>query len=202
MKKIGLISDSIGHGFFDETDLGWFIRLGRILRQKHDADYIFNNMSQFGDTVADAFHRAETEVLSRSFDLILVNVGINDLRRRKDNNEQLDFSEGARLMYWNKLLDLLEQTKAQIVVTDLLPVVENRYTPDATLIRRNSDVERYNEIISAVCKERNIPFYARYNVWQKLNIEELYFDAIHPNTKGHQLITEQMLDYLQQQNLL
>lgn len=202
MKKIGLIGDSIGQGFWDETDLGWFVRLGRLIKQNYGADYIFNNMSQFGDNIADAYHRAETEVLSRAFDLILVNIGINDLRRRKNSHKELDFSEGVRLMYWNKLLDLLEQTKAKIIITDLLPVVENRYTLDASLIRRNSDVERYNEIISDVCKEHNIAFYARYNVWQKLNLEELYFDATHPNATGHQLLAEQTLAYLKKQNLL
>lgn len=198
MQKIGLIGDSIGQGFWDETDLGWFVRLGRLIKQNYGADYIFNNMSQFGDNIVDAFHRAETEVLSRAFDLILVNIGINDLRRRKDSDEQLDFSEGARLMYWHKLLDLLAQTNAKIIVTDLLPAIEGYYTPDASLIRRNSDVERYNEIISAVCKEHNIPFYARYSTWQQLNLKELYFDATHPNAKGHQLLAEQTFAYLQQ----
>lgn len=202
MKKIGLIGDSIGQGFWDETDLGWFARLGRLIKQNYGADYIFNNMSQFGDNIADAYHRAETEVLSRAFDLILVNIGINDLRRRKDSDEQLDFSEGARLMYWHKLLDLLTQTNAKIIVTDLLPVIEGYYTPDASLIRRNSDVERYNEIISAVCKEHNIAFYARYATWQQLNLKELYFDATHPNATGHQLLAEQTFAYLKQQNLL
>ena len=86
MKMIGIIGDSIAHGFYDETDLGWVARLGRMIKQKYGPDYFFNNMAQSGDNVADAVHRAETEALSRPFHLIIVNIGINDLRRRKNSN--------------------------------------------------------------------------------------------------------------------
>ena len=150
VKNIGMIGDSIAHGYYDEQNLGYFARLAQKILSHHVGEYVFNNMSQSGDNVADATNRAFSETLSRNFDLILVNIGINDLRRRKDSDLQLDFSEGARKMYWNKLLDILAITKANIVVLDLIPVVEERYTEQASLIRYNSDVERYNEIIKEI----------------------------------------------------
>lgn len=159
-------------------------------------------MSQSGDNLADAVNRANFEVLSRQFDLIIVNIGINDLRRRKDSNLQLDFSEGVRIMYWNKLLDILNKTGARVVVTDLMPVVENRYTAQASLIRYNADVERYNEIIKNVCAQRNIFFFARYRNWTNRNLEKLYKDATHPNAEGHQIIAEEVYAYLNENNLL
>ena len=70
-------------------------------------------------------------------------------------------------MYWNRLLDIATKTNATIVVTDLLPVVEERYTEQASLIRCNSDVEKYNEIIENICKQRNILFFSRYDKWIK-----------------------------------
>ena len=182
-KNIGIIGDSIAHGYYDNDDLGWFARLGKMILSEHPAQYLFNNMSQSGDNIADAVNRACSEVLSRHFDLIIVNVGINDLRRRKNSNLQLDFSEGARIMYWNKLLDILSLTKAEIVVTDLIPVVETKYTEDASLIRLNTDVERYNEIIKDVCNQRHVNFFARYDKWKQRNIENLYQDATHPNSE-------------------
>lgn len=51
-------------------------------------------------------------------------------------------------MYWHKLLDTLSLTGAKIIVADILPIIEGRYTVEANLLRRNSDVTRYNEIIS------------------------------------------------------
>lgn len=202
VKNIGMVGDSIAHGYYDEQDLGWFVRLGKIILSSHSGEYVFNNMSQSGDNIADAVNRANFEVLSRQFDLIIVNIGINDLRRRKDSELQLDFSEGARIMYWNKLLDILGKTGATIVVTDLTPVIENRYTEQASLIRYNTDVERYNEIIKHICQQRNIRFFERYGAWKNRGLEKLYKDATHPNAKGHQIMAEEMYDYLEKENLL
>ena len=192
-KIVGLIGDSIGHGFFDHEDLGWFACLGKQILCNYSEAYFFNNLSQAGDNIADTAFRATSEVLSRKFDLLLVSTGINDLRRRKMCNLELDFSAGAREMYWNKLLDILSLTGAQIVVTDLL---------QATLIRRNSDVEDYNKQISKICAERQIKFFARYPRWQRRDLEKLYFDAIHPNEIGHKMIAEEVYDYLQKEKLL
>lgn len=202
VKNIGMVGDSIAHGYYDEQDLGWFARLGKMILAKYDGEYVFNNMAQSGDNIADAVNRANFEVLSRHFDLILVNIGINDLRRRKDSALQLDFSEGCRIMYWNRLLDILTQTKATIVVIDLTPVIEKRYTEQASLIRRNADVERYNEIIKNICAQRNVLFFSRYPNWQGRDLEKLYKDATHPNAKGYQMMAEEVFEFLQSNNLL
>ena len=202
LKNIGMLGDSIAHGYYDEKDLGWFARLGKIILENNKDTYLFNNMSQSGDNIADTTNRAISEVLSRQFNLILVNTGINDLRRRKNSDLQLDFSEGARIMYWNKLLDVLSITKAKTVVLDLTPVIESRYTEQASLIRYNSDVERYNEIIQKICRERNIHFFSRYEKWMNRDLEKLYKDATHPNAKGHQIMAEEVFEYLEKNKLL
>lgn len=196
VKSIGMIGDSIAHGYYDEQNLGYFTRLAQKILSIHSGEYVFNNMSQSGDNVADATNRAIHEVLSRNFDLILVNIGINDLRRRKDSDLQLDFSEGARRMYWNKLLDMLALAKAKVVVLDLTPVIEERYSEQATLIRYNADVEKYNEIIKEICNNHNIAFFSRYSLWKKRELKDLYKDATHPNAKGHQIMADEIYDYL------
>ncbi|MBQ9271168.1 MAG: SGNH/GDSL hydrolase family protein [Alphaproteobacteria bacterium] len=202
LKTIGIIGDSIAHGFYDGEDLGWVARLGRLMLQKCTCGYVFNNMSQAGDNTADAYHRAISEVGSRHFDLIIVNVGINDLRRRINSEMQLDFSEGARIMYWRKMLEFLRTTGAKIVVADLLPVVETKYTEDASLIRYNSDVERYNEIIKDICAEYNVLFFARCDKWKARDLDNLYQDATHPNAIGHQILAEEIFAFLQEHKLL
>ena len=202
LKNIGIIGDSIAHGYYDEKDLGWVARLHKIMSENSENTYLFNNMSQSGDNIADTTNRAVSEVLSRHFDLILVNTGINDLRRRKNSDLQLDFSEGVRIMYWNKLLDILATTKAKIVVLDLTPVIENRYTPQASLVRYNSDIERYNQIIKEICEQRNINFFARYDKWKNRDLDVLYKDATHPHSEGHQITAEEIGVYLKENSLL
>ena len=201
-KRIGIIGDSIAHGFFDGEDLGWVTRLGKMMTQKCSGQYVFSNMAQYGDNIADAYHRALNEVSSRKFDLIILNIGINDLRRRKNSDLQLDFSEGARIMYWEKLLEFLQSTGAKVAVIGLLPVVEDKYTEDASLIRYNSDVVRYNEIINDICAEYNVPFFARYDKWKARDLQTLYQDATHPNTQGHKLLAEEIFEFLQSNSLI
>lgn len=202
MKLIGIVGDSIAHGFYDEKDAGWFSRLSQIIKQNSKEFCAFNNMAQAGDNIADAYHRALYEVSSRHFDLLLVSLGANDIRRRDNSNSELDFSFGARQMYWQKLLEFLQKTGAKIVVTDLLPVIETRYGEDATLTRKNTDVEEYNRQIEKLCKEHNITFMARYYNWKTKDLEALYQDALHPNSVGHQLIAEEIFAFLSEKKIV
>lgn len=202
VKLIGAIGDSITHGYYDGEDLGWFARLGKLILKDYPAGYLFNNLAQSGDNIADAAMRAVSEVSSRHFDMLLVSLGTNDLRRRKDSDMALDFSFGAREMYWHRLLDILQKNCPNIIVFDVLPVVEKRYLPTASLIRKNDDVERYNNQICRICHERKIRFFARYPQWHTRTLEKLYQDATHPNSRGHQLIAEEVFAFLQKEKLL
>ena len=202
MKLIGVIGDSISHGFFDNEDLGWVTRLSKLLIKNTNEEYVFNNMSQFGDNIADAYHRALYEVSSRHFDLLLISLGANDIRRRYNSNSELDFSSGARQMYWQKLLEFLQKTGAKILVTDLLPVIETRYGEDASLTRKNADVETYNRQIKKLCNENNIAFFERYDNWKTKDLASLYQDALHPNSAGHQQIADEIFAFLAENKLI
>lgn len=202
MKLIGVIGDSIAHGFFDNEDLGWVARLSKLLIKNTNEEYVFNNMSQSGDNIADAYHRALYEVSSRHFDLLLISLGANDIRRRKNSNLELDFSFGARQMYWQKLLEFLQKTGAKIVVTDLLPVIETRYGEDASLTRKNADVAAYNSQLKKLCNENNITFFERYDNWKTKDLASLYQDALHPNSAGHQQIADEIFTFLAENKLV
>ena len=202
IKNVGMLGDSIAQGYCDEKGLGWFVRLGKLMQENSDDIYILNNMSQAGNSVADTTNRAASEVLTRWFDLILVNTGINDLRRRKDNDLQLDFSDGARLMYWEKLLDILAVSKAKVVVLDLIPVVESLPSENEMVVRYNADVEHYNQMIKEICHKRGVYFFARYDKWKSRDLNALYTDSAHPNAEGHKIMAEEVFTYLKENKLL
>lgn len=64
VKNVGMIGDSIAHGYYDEENLGYFVRLAQKILSYHVGEYVFNNMSQSGDNIADAVNRVNFEVLS------------------------------------------------------------------------------------------------------------------------------------------
>ena len=78
------------------------------------------------------------------------------------------------------------------------PVIEERYSEQATLIH----VEKYNEIIKEICNNHNIAFFSRYSSWKKRELKDLYKDATHPNAKGHQIMADEIYDYLTAQNFI
>ena len=43
LKHIGIIGDSIAHGYYDEENLGWVARLGQLLLAEHRDTYLFYN---------------------------------------------------------------------------------------------------------------------------------------------------------------
>ena len=71
VKNIGMIGDSIAHGYYDENEMGFFARLAKLILENYSGEYVFNNMAQSGDNIADATNRTIYEVLSRQIELFM-----------------------------------------------------------------------------------------------------------------------------------
>lgn len=199
-KVIGAIGDSITNGYWDEDGLGWFGKLSQKIAKNFPMQFGFNNMSQDGDRTCDTYHRVASEVHTRDIDILLIAIGTNDLIRSPEANSPMDMSKHLREEYWHKMLDLLEKTKITPVVLDLLPKREEMYPSlgwfDKPCFETNKDVEEYNEQIKSICKQRNIAFINRYDKWIKRDLKDYYKDGGHPNSKGHQLIADEVYEEL------
>ena len=55
-----------------------------------------------------------------------------------------------------------------------------------------SKFKKYDSIIKFVCKEENVGFIPLIDLMN----DSLLFDGLHPNTKGHELIFDRVLEYL------
>lgn len=200
-KAIGVIGDSITNGYFDEKGLGWFGRFSQKVAVNFPLQYGFNNMSQSGDRICDAYHRVASETSTRELDILIFAVGINDIVRRGNHNAPEDLSPLLRSKYWNKCFELSQNIKVQTIVLDILPVIETengvKYDEaDPSLFYLNKDVIEYNKILKKNCAERDITFIERYQDWEKRNLKELYQDSAHPNSQGHQLIADEIYEKL------
>ncbi len=70
-------------------------------------------------------------------------------------------------------------------------------TAEKDKIRKNEFVEQYNAQIKVVAQEMNVEVVDIYNVFIKKGSNELLCeDGLHPNTKGHEIIFEQVKDHL------
>ena len=205
-KVIAALGDSITNGYWDETSAGWFGRLAAKISTERPKSFGFHNLSMDGDRISDAYHRLASEGLSREIDILIINIGGNDLIRSPNSDSQMDSSPHLRAEYWYKLLDLANKNIPQIIVLDILPRYKDdevgRGWFDAPLHEFNYDRILYNEQIAKICEEKCIPFIQRYDRWAPLDLSGLYEDFVHPNGKGHQLIADEVYEELTKLNIL
>ena len=197
---IGAIGDSITQGYFDEEGLGWFGRLSQKIAKTFPLKYGFNNMSESGDRICDAYYRLTSE-LTKDCNILIFAIGVNDIVRRGNADTQEDLSPLLRSKYWDKCFTLAKKTEAKILVLDILPIIEIADgvmydEEDPALYYFNKDIVEYNKLLKTKCLENDAIFVERYKNWEDRNLSELYLDTVHPNAKGHQLIADEVYDAL------
>ena len=206
-KIISALGDSITQGAFDESGLGWFGRLTQKVAAHSLANsgYTFcsHNMSLSGDRICDAYHRFAPECLTRDIDILIINIGCNDLVRRGAPDAPMDLSIGLRAEYWNWLLDMAIKNIPTVLVLDILPIREETdETDEDDIYEWNKDIKEYNDQIAQLCAARNIPFIRRFEKWEKRNLADYYVDYGHPNGAGHQLIADEIYAELEKLKII
>ena len=206
-KLIAALGDSITNGFWDETFQGWFGRLAEKISAQRKQEFGFYNLSQDGDRICDAFHRLGAEMLTRyEVDTLLIAIGVNDLIRGPKTDSPTDLSRHLRVEYWNRLLDVAQKNVKRIVVLDILPVREDMipYQDDYgdNVYWHNKDIEEYNTLIAEICAQRKISFFRRYDKWKERDLSAFYADDAHPNAAGHQLLADEVHEYLVSEKII
>jgi lysophospholipase L1-like esterase len=51
-------------------------------------------------------------------------------------------------------------------------------------------------MLETVCRQETIPFLRLFEIWEDKKKEGLFTDGLHPNSKGHQLLSEQIFNKL------
>lgn len=193
VKRIGLISDSIGQGYYACDNGGWFVKLIEKLNKDNPRFYSYYNSALSGDRITDAYYRAN-DLLTREIDTVFIHIGVNDLIRWDSKDSPTDISDGLMDEMWDKLLNLLNNNIKNVYIVSVLPVIEEKFPekgfnnrPLYTLL---SDIENYNSKLEEYSKKYNVKFIDIYEEFNSNNLNDLMFDASHPNDKGHALIAD------------
>ena len=199
--QILVFGDSITYGAWDKKG-GWVERLKRDLNQKtidsKEEFYCMTyNLGIDGNTTTDLLNRSELETKARLLDddiIIIFDVGGNDscFDKSKGNflTPQQDFKGNIQ-----KLINLAKKFSSKIFFVGLIPADELRTTPvfwDKDKFYKNEHIKKYDNIIKSVCLDNNINFIDTFNKFSKLNYKSLLEDGLHPNSKGHELIYEEV----------
>ena len=187
--NILIFGDSITWGAYDPEQGGWATRL-RNYFEEQDNDVAVYNLGISGDTTADLLARIEVEAKSREPNLIIFAIGINDAQFiHSTNGLRVSLDEFQQNLA--KLLALAKKFTNKVVFVGLTKVDESKTAPipwNTAKSYTNENIERLDNVIKKFCEDTKLKFIPMESI---VGNDDL-IDGLHPNTKGHIKIFNQM----------
>lgn len=160
-----------------------------------------------GNNTDRLLKRFEIEVEARKSEeadlQIIIDIGINDsyyFNAEKRNCIPLE-------NYKKNLLKIIDKSKrytTDLIFVGLTPVDE-RVNPvpwEKEISFTIEAVKKYDEALKNLCKENNIPFIEILSKFLETDYKNLLADGLHPNTKGHELIYDEVITFLKEKNYI
>lgn len=200
-KHLSVLGDSIAHGYLDNCG-GWFGRMQKIVAAESVQSYEFFNMAQDGACIHDVYRCLSSEMSECEIDVLLIAVGVNDIGRPYEPDAEYVIPECSWEEYWRKVLELAQKAVKKVIVVGVLPVRENCYPfqdwSDIPIYVYNHDIVVYNELLARLCSRFGIVFYNPYFPWAMRPLDNLYLDACHPNEQGHELLADEIGNFVRE----
>ena len=208
MSRICVFGASTTWGKFDTKKGGWVEILKTHLLKRNEFIQVFN-LGISGNNTTSLLKRFENEIKARlkleykDINMIIISIGSNDTKLV--NGKDLITSEKEFHNNLQKLVYISKNYVDKIVFTGLTPADESKTNPvhwNKTAFYKNKYIKKYNDIIQGFTREKNIHFVELFNEWLKIDYKKLLHDGLHPNSKGHELIFENVLEVLEKEKLI
>lgn len=191
--SICIFGDSTAWGAWDMEKGGWVSRLWLYLAKREDDSYVeVNNCSIPGGTTNTILERFESEAKIRNANALIFQSGGNDAAYENTPGNCLVSPEKFK----ENLEEITRRAKKitnNIIFMDFKNCDESKTTPVSwvDIYYTNENIQKYSRIMEEVCREQGVVF---------LDIKPLDYedfdDGLHPNTKGHEKIFNQVRDFL------
>lgn len=214
MSKLFFIGDSITTGAWDRQG-GWANRLiGQIMQKTMKTNFEANsfycmpyNLGISGDTAEGIISRFSSETALRvdpdntgEAVEVVVAIGVNDSVYMVEEDRPR-FTDDQFCKNLNKLADIVQGIEVHKISFIGLPPVDDDllnpipWAPEKAYACEH--VKRFEDIISEICTKRDIAFLPLFERWKSMpDWKDYLIDGVHPNSKGHELMAEQIGDFL------
>lgn len=194
MASICIFGDSIGEGYYDSEKGGWVAQLSRFLKSPNKDLHIYN-CSISGESTHEVLIRFDTEINARDSKTIIFALGTNDSwyfdnDKNKPNVSLSDFKNNLKL-----LISKSQKRNAKIIFIGPPKVDESKVMPipwRTEVFYDNENIRKYNDAIKEVCQEYNLKFIETFHLLEN----DDFSDGLHPNTKGHTKLFEEIKKHL------
>ena len=175
-----------------------YLFLGDSITEYYDLDKYFPNMPVVnsgvaGDTTEDILDDMKERVYDYNPSKVFILIGTNDLRDDKSVEEVVENIK--------KIIGGIKQNKkiAEIYLESIYPVNED-IKKSVVGLRENDDINEINNQIEEYAKNENITFLNTHELLiddDGLLNEDYTDDGLHLNDKGYEVVTEEIMEYLE-----
>ncbi len=148
-----------------------------------------------GNKVYDLFLRMEEDVLSKSPDVVLIYVGVNDVWHKQSSGTGTDADKFEK--FYSAIIKKLQEKNIKIIMCT--PAVIGERTDFTNQL--DGDLNKYSSILRELAQKNSIPLvnlrkaFLDYNIQFNTENKEsgiLTTDRVHLNEEGNKLVAEEM----------
>lgn len=189
-KKVVFFGDSITEAGVKPG--GYITKIGE-LAGKEKYDFIGAGIG--GNKIYDLYLRHEEDVLSKSPDVVVLYVGVNDVWHKRTYGTGTDADKFER--FYTALINKIQAKGAKVVLCT--PAVIGERTDFSNEL--DGDLNRYSNLIRNLAQKNSLPLvdlrkaFLDYNKQNNPENKEsgiLTTDRVHLNDKGNQLVADEM----------
>lgn len=190
-KRIIFFGDSITEKGSEPT--GYITAIKNILRQQDIDNYELINAGVGGNTIANLYQRIEEDVISRSPDIVVINIGVNDVWHKRTHNTGTDIFTFEKL--YREVIKKLQAANTKLVLCTPAAIGEKKN--DAN--EQDEDLDDYAIIIKHIGNDWQLPVCdARMLFKNYINEHNIYdeeygiltTDGVHLNEAGNRLVAD------------
>ena len=193
-QRIIFFGDSITQAGVQPT--GYITKLGELLKQKGlESKYELIGAGIGGNKIYDLYLRMEDDVLSKSPDMVIIWVGVNDVWHKRSSGTGTDADKFEK--FYAAVLKKLQQKNIKVAICT--PAAIGEKTDFSNEL--DGDLNKYSAIIRNIARKNNCTLidlrqsFLQYNIANNKENKEmgiLTTDRVHLNEKGNQLVAEEM----------
>ena len=194
IKKVVFFGDSITQAGVAPN--GYITMMKDMLKHDGDSSYDLIGAGIGGNKVYDLYLRLEDDVMSKSPDIVLIYIGVNDVWHKATSGTGTDPDKFEK--FYRAIIKKLQADNAKVILVTPATIGEKKNYVN----QQDGDLNKYSGIIKSIGSSLAIPVVDLRTLFENYEQEHntadadrgvLTLDGVHLNDAGNKLVAETLL---------